>query len=263
MGVNRRGFLKAAGFTALGLAGAKPAVDALTGTEAKASSSSEGASGTRWAMVIDLKKCKAKEGCKACRTACHSQHNVPDFDNKKDECKWIWTAEFEKAFPDHEHHYVADRLKGAPTPVLCNHCDNPPCTRACPTGATFRRDDGIVIMDWHRCIGCRYCLAACPYGSRSFNWKDPRDHIEKIKPEFPTRCIGVVEKCTFCDERIEKKDANGQNLMPFCVEACPEKAMLFGDLSDEESAIRKALGSNFTIRRKPDLGTRPEVYYIV
>jgi molybdopterin-containing oxidoreductase family iron-sulfur binding subunit len=130
--------------------------------------------------------------------------------------------------------------------------------KVCPTQATWKREsDGIVMMDWHRCIGCRYCVAACPYGSRSFNWRDPRPHIGEINEDFPTRSRGVVEKCTFCEERL----ARGE--MPACVESCKERALTFGDLEDPESEVRAILGSSYSIRRKPGLGTRPEVYYLV
>jgi molybdopterin-containing oxidoreductase family iron-sulfur binding subunit len=141
---------------------------------------------------------------------------------------------------------------------LCNHCDNPPCVRVCPTKATFRRADGIVMMDMHRCIGCRFCMAACPYGSRSFNFYDPRKFLPEVPPnkEYPTRTKGVVEKCTFCTERL----VTGQ--LPYCVEAA-KGAMLFGDMSDAGSAPRKALRSRFSIRRNPGLGTQPQVYYLV
>ena len=121
------------------------------------------------------------------------------------------------------------RYTKKPVLVLCNHCDNPPCVRVCPTKATWRRDDGIVMMDWHRCIGCRYCVVACPYGSRSFNWVNPRPHVEDITMDFPTRMKGVVEKCTLCEERISR------NQLPACVEACPYGALIFGDRGDPNS----------------------------
>ncbi len=127
----------------------------------------------------------------------------------------------------------------------------------CPTQATWKRDDGIVMMDWHRCIGCRYCIAACPYGSRSFNWRDPRPFIEEQDPDFPTRTRGVVEKCTFCDERLAK------GKLPACVEACNENCLIFGDLENADSDVRKILEKRHSIRRKPGLGTQPEVYYLV
>ncbi len=257
MDKNRRKFLKLTGLGALGLTAGKYA-DLFGNATPTKISFDEGDTKKRYAMVIDLKKCLAKEDCKLCIDACHKTHNVPDFGNKKDEIKWIWKEEYEHAFPNKENYYLKEELKHSKVPLLCNHCDNPPCTKVCPTQATWKRDeDGIVMMDWHRCIGCRYCMAACPYGSRSFNWRDPRTHIDEISNDFPTRTKGVVEKCTFCDERIAK------DLLPACVEACTEKALFFGDLNDRKSNVRKLLKENFSIRRKPGLGTEPEIYYIV
>ncbi len=214
--------------------------------------------GKRWAMVIDARKCLEEEGCTKCIDACHLTHNVPRFDNPKDEVKWIWKENYEEAFPTEEHEHVPDGIKEKPFLVLCNHCDNPPCVRVCPTQATWRREeDGIVMMDMHRCIGCRYCVAACPYGSRSFNWRDPRPFIKETNPEFPTRTRGVVEKCNFCNERL----AVGK--LPACVEACTCKALVFGDLEDPNSEVRRLLKERFAIRRKPALGTNPQIYYLV
>jgi molybdopterin-containing oxidoreductase family iron-sulfur binding subunit len=113
------------------------------------------------------------------------------------------------------------------------------------------------MMDWHRCIGCRYCIVACPYGSRSFNWKNPRPWTREIQPDFPTRMRGVVEKCTFCEERL----ARGQ--MPACVGACKARAVVFGDIEDPNSDARRMLEGRFSIRRKPELGTQPQIYYLV
>jgi Fe-S-cluster-containing dehydrogenase component len=99
--------------------------------------------------------------------------------------------------------HTSEEMDHRPFLVLCNHCENPPCVRACPTQATFKREsDGIVLMDFHRCIGCRFCMAACPYGSRSFNFRDPRPFIEEHQQSIPTRMKGVVEKCNFCAERL-------------------------------------------------------------
>jgi molybdopterin-containing oxidoreductase family iron-sulfur binding subunit len=178
---------------------------------------------------------------------------VPHIPDSAREVKWIWKAPLASVLPEAEH--VA--MKDVAVPVLCNHCDNPPCVRVCPTKATWRREDGIVMMDWHRCIGCRYCIAACPYGSRSFNWSDPRPRIQAVNMTYPTRTKGVVEKCTFCEERLAK----GQ--IPACVEACPAKAMAFGDLEDPASPVRQMLGTRFSLRRKASLGTKPQTYYIV
>jgi len=265
MDATRRTFLKIAGLSVLGL-GARPAVEAIAESgQPQYTVAAEALKGKRWAMVLDHKQClKAKEGCKKCVDACHHVHNVPDFPNTKDQVKWIWQTEIEHAFPDQVNpyieEYVKDSVKGLPVMVLCNHCDNPPCVRVCPVKATFKREDGIVMMDYHRCIGCRFCMAACPYGARSLNWRDPRPFIkpEFLNRDYPTRTRGVVEKCTFCFERLAK----GQ--LPACVEACKEqKALVFGDLEDPNSEVRQLLRKHPGIQRKPQLGTRPQVYYIL
>lgn len=261
MDSSRRRFLQAAGLSVLGL-GVNSTCDAVA-AEPTFTSEPNALKGKRWAMVVDMKQClKAEKGCKKCIQACHSIHNVPDFGNNKDDVKWIWQTAFEHAFPGAENHvteeYIKDKLNGLPFIVLCNHCDNPPCVRVCPVKATFRRDDGIVMMDYHRCIGCRFCMAACPYGARSLNWRDPRPFIKKLNMEYPTRMRGVVEKCTFCFERLAK----GQ--IPACVEACQkEKALVFGDIDDPNSEVSRLLREHPSIQRKPHLGTRPQVYYIL
>ncbi len=263
MGVNRRDFLKITGLGALAGAGSKVAADLVfkDQAEAREARSNKGAFvGKRWAMVVDTKKCiekVEKDGCRDCAIACHTVHNVPDFGNPKDEIKWIWQEPYEHAFPNQHHPYTAEGLEGAPFVVFCNHCDNPPCVRVCPTKATFKREDGIVMMDFHRCIGCRFCMAACPYGSRSFNWRNPRPFIQNIQENFPTRMRGVVEKCLFCEERL------AEGLSPACVEACKVKALIFGDLEDPDSEVREILHTHRSIQRKPGLGTMPQIYYIV
>jgi len=255
---SRRSFLKIAGVSVLGL-GVKPLADALAKEEGpRVSTDPKALVAKRWAMIVDLTK-TCPTDCKECFEACHRVHNVPHFPNPKDEVKWIWGEKFHHAFPGQDHPYIEDSLKGRPVVVLCNHCDNPPCVRVCPTKATFRRPDGIVVMDYHRCIGCRFCMAGCPFGARSLNWRDPRPFIDakKLNPEYPTRTRGVVEKCTFCDERLAK------GLVPACVEACKEKLLVFGDVEDANSAVRKLLRERHAIRRKPQLGTMPQVYYLV
>jgi molybdopterin-containing oxidoreductase family iron-sulfur binding subunit len=253
MAVNRRKFFKIAGGTALGLA-CRPALPLL----AQEPPIGRPLTAKRWAMAVDLRACRREEGCRDCISACHRVHNVPDFGNPKDEVKWIWTEPFPDVFPGQEHAYLAEEVKKGPVVVLCNHCDNPPCVRVCPTKATFKRkEDGIVMMDYHRCIGCRFCVAGCPYGARSMNYRDPRPFIRQINPDFPTRTKGVVEKCNFCEERLAR------GLLPACVLACKEKALVFGDLENPQSEVRKLLRVHFTIRRKPELGTQPQVYYLV
>jgi molybdopterin-containing oxidoreductase family iron-sulfur binding subunit len=127
----------------------------------------------------------------------------------------------------------------------------------CPTRATWARDDGLVTIDAHRCIGCRYCMAACPYGSRSFNWIDPRPFVQTPMSRYPTRTRGVVEKCNLCEERL------AADRLPACVEACPARAMVFGNLADPASEVRRVLDGRYAVRRKPELGTRPQLYYVI
>lgn len=254
--MDRREFLKLAGLSTLGLGTGWILSRPGEFLEASYLPSKEKLQAKQWAMVVDMKKFKTEEDYARVIEACHSVHNVPDFGNPKNEIKWIWTDTYEHAFPGQENPYLPHEFIHKPFLLLCNHCENPPCVRVCPTKATFKRKDGITMQDLHRCIGCRYCMAGCPYGARSFNYRDPRPFIKKENPEYPTRMIGVVEKCTFCDERLAK------GKMPACVEAS-NGALIFGDLKDPESEVRRVLQSNYTIRRKSELGTRPNVYYIL
>ena len=280
MDSKRRDFLKIAGLSAIAGIAVPSAFSSLLKGEAVASehgaeaaSAAVGAhgaaapAGKRLGMVIDVKKFTANPGlAEKCVSTCHAIHNVPDFGNKKDEIKWVWVDSFEHVFPDDSSHYKQDdALESMPFLTLCNHCDNPPCVRACPTQATFKTKDGVIAMDYHRCIGCRFCMAACPYGARSFNWRDPRGKdengrpfIREINPKFPTRMRGVVEKCNFCVERL----TIGQ--IPACVEvASASKALVFGDLNDPASEISQLLKTTFTIQRKPSAGTHPSLFYII
>lgn len=262
---NRRSFLKVAGLSVFALSGA--ATLAKTAEAAVSPGSYEhagqGLRAKRWAMVIDMRGFRTTEDYRVVMDACHKAHNVPDIrkagDGHEDqEIKWVWTDTYDHAFPDDMNAHLTERVKNKPMLLLCNHCTNPPCVRVCPTQATYKLSNGIVTMDYHRCIGCRFCMAGCPYGARSFNFVDPRTYMNDpvTNPEYPTRMIGVVEKCTFCVERLAK------GLQPACVEAAPDR-IFFGDLEDPESSVRKVLADNYSIRRKPSLGTQPGVYYIV
>ena len=270
---SRRSFLKVAGIAAIGL-GAAPAMnfaasDSHGTAQAVKSKNEEALTAHRWGMVIDTNKI-TDEVVEACTQACHKAHNVPDFNhevdeekypktrpvNHKQEIKWLWEEHFKYAFPDKEDEFLAEKFHDLPFLVTCNHCKSAPCVQACPTQATFKRADGIVLMDYHRCIGCRFCMAACPFGARSFNFRDPRPFIEEINPNFPTRSKGVVEKCNFCAERLAKGE------QPHCVEAS-EGAIVVGDLEDPESEVRALMNEHYTIRRKQSLGTEPSVYYVM
>jgi Fe-S-cluster-containing dehydrogenase component len=255
MKITRKDFLRLLGGSALA-AGAGKLVQIATSPEVSAATEAPSPK-KRWGMVIDLQKCANEPDCDKCLQACHVTHNVPHVPNPAQEVKWVWKEPFENVFPYQQTDYTRQAFAGKMLPVLCNQCAEPACVRVCPTQATWKRDDGIVMMDYHRCIGCRYCMAACPYGSRSFNWVDPRPYIEKPTSEYPTRTQGVVEKCDFCAERLD------QRMGPACVEACPQKALVFGDLNDENSEIRQVLRKRFAIQRRPELGTGPAVFYLV
>lgn len=199
----------------------------------------------KWGMLINLTKCDA--GCTACVDACRKENNVPLFGDKERDIHWIRKAAVKQKFPNAKEQSV---------PLLCNHCENPACVQVCPTMASFVRKDGIVLVDKHRCIGCRYCMIACPYKARSFVFKETHDWTNK---DVPKRMHGVVEKCDLCVHRIDK----GQK--PACVEACANAnkgAMVFGDLNDPESEISKLIANNAVQQIRADLGLKPKVYYI-
>lgn len=267
MTMNRRNFVRIAGLGAIGAVAGElippgkafaSEADATTGASSFHPDRLNPITGTRWAMVVDC-RVATHDNVHAAMHACHQDHNVPQIDSAKEEIKWIWEEHFSHAFHEQDLHHLPEEVAETPTLLLCNHCDNPPCTKVCPTEATWRREsDGIVMMDWHRCIGCRYCVVACPYGSRSFNFRDPRPYVHDPNPYFPTRMRGVVEKCTFCEERL----AVGE--MPACVDATKDSGLLtFGDLDDPNSRVSELLREHFSIRRKPGLGTQPMVFYIV
>lgn len=276
MSMDRRKFLKAAGLSALIGLGGKGAFELLRPGDVEAAlhgeehghghdhdETKEAGPKIRLAMLIDMRAITKEKAEKIIHT-CHYLHNVPNWGDPKNDIKWIWEDEYEHVFPDSYNKYNAEEFMKLPFLLMCNHCDEPPCVRVCPVQATFKRPDGIVAQDYHRCIGCRFCMAACPYGSRSFNWLDPRVSLNreiknngrKLNKQFPTRMRGVVEKCNFCVERL----AEGKQ--PGCVEACPD-VMHFGNLADPDSNVRQILKTRVSLRRKLELGTKPSVFYLV
>lgn len=216
----------------------------------------------RYGMVIDLDKCI---GCQTCAVICH-MHNA------QAPGTW-WSRVFTQGAEEHQSAVGKDgAYKIEYLPLSCQMCDNPACERVCPTGATYTDENGTVLVDYTRCVGCRTCIAACPYGVRQFNWKDP----EKAKAEYgyayghpydvtdepnrtvytQNRPVGVVEKCTFCAQYVE------QGERPACVRACPGKARFFGDLDDANSVVGRMIREKEVYRLKEEYGTEPKVYYV-
>src|SRR5581483_9645081 len=191
------------------------AMPAVTNTAAR-----QGIPGKKFVMVIDLAKC---DGCGKCTVACSKMHFIPP------DRQWIKVLRMQDAETTAPYFF----------PQPCFHCDNPPCTKVCPVDATFKRQDGIVLIDNERCIGCRFCMAACPYGARSFNWARPHDPPEALaegySPEhgFPRR-VGTVEKCDFCP------DMAAQGQLPACAGSCPMGAIYYGD--ENEDAVTNSAG---------------------
>jgi molybdopterin-containing oxidoreductase family iron-sulfur binding subunit len=225
----------------------------------------------KWGMVIDLDKCT---GCGACMVACQAENNiapVTDGSNKLRTLTWMLIYELSngKDFPEHDIAYL---------PRPCMQCGKPSCSTVCPVVATTKDEEGgIVSQIYPRCIGCRYCMAACPYHARYFNWFDPvwPEGMEKtLNISTSVRPRGVVEKCTFCHHRFaaakEKARAEGRDPMkleegeyiPACVEACPTGAIVFGDLNNPEHKVAKLAKSKYAFRLLERLGTEPQVYYL-
>lgn len=200
----------------------------------------------RWGMLIDTTKCS--DGCEACVNACNTEHNlksikdISDHD-KEQSSQWIRKVTLKDK----------QTQKVTVLPMMCQHCENPPCVDVCPTGASFKRADNIVLVDKHICIGCRYCMMACPYKARSFIHEELHD-----QKSYSPRGIGTVESCTFCVHRVDK------NQSPACVDACSKdggKAMLFGDMKDPESELSKTIKSKSSRQIRADLGLNPGVRY--
>ena len=262
--LSRRDFLKLGG--AAGVAALAPAGAALADGESSL------LKGKKLAMVIDLQRCT---GCGGCILSCISENNV--------QTGVTWAKKITKTvgtFPNVRLDFI---------PTLCNHCEEAPCIRACPTKAMHKADGDITAHDPDKCIGCRTCKTMCPYDVISLNttethryWRgkkaaiegctsSPKEMVEKVNgnvipyynkdkestyPDAALRFKGIAEKCTFCDHRV--KDGK----LPFCVQSCPSNARIFGDLNDPNSEVRKLLGKYQPMRLKEHLGTEPKIYYI-
>lgn len=244
--MNRRDFVITAGGLVILGASSAYAVRVLTESFAGGAKTTPPRTEVRWGMVIDLTKCR--QGCTACVDACREENNVAHHGDSRWDIHWIRKVALEKQGEGHGH--------GEPMLLLCNHCDKPPCAQVCPVKATYKRRDGIVVIDHHRCIGCRYCMIACPYNARYFNFKEGEHWPNK---DFPKRSHGVAEACTLCAHLLEK----GQK--PACVAACEgtgANVLHVGNLNDPYSNVSRLIAGNPAKRIRDDLGTEPKVYYI-
>ena len=241
----RREFLGKAGATA-GAAAIAPGVF-LTSPAVARSADKKVTGDKRWGILIDTAKCAG--GCDACVSACETENgwggadNTEKHSNAEQQAQWIRKVQLKEKATGH----------ATTLPLMCQHCETPPCVDVCPTGASFRRADGIVLVDKHICIGCRYCMMACPYKARSFIHEDLKDQ----KPWAP-RGKGTVESCTLCVHRVDEGGT------PACVEACGAEnhnAMLFGDLYNENSKISQQLEQHGGKQIRADLGLNTGVRY--
>ena len=221
----------------------------------------------KWGMVIDLDRCI---GCEACVIACQAENNIPlntqDIFNQRRSIEWIRIERYwEGEFPN---------VKARFLPVLCQHCDNAPCEPVCPVYATYHNDQGLNVQVYNRCIGTRYCQNNCPYHVRFFNFWEPEwpDSLQnQLNPDVTVRSRGIMEKCTFCVQRIRRStreaDREGRELpdgelQPACVQACPTDTLVFGDLNDPNSRVSKLAKDSRNYKLRESLGTEPNVIYL-
>jgi molybdopterin-containing oxidoreductase family iron-sulfur binding subunit len=217
--------------------------------------------GVLWGYGLDLSRCI---GCRRCVYGCVKENNQS---RVNPQLQWIRVVRLKKGslinLENAEHYYNPETVPEPGylyMPVQCQQCDNPPCVRVCPVKATWMEPDGIVVVDYNWCIGCRYCIAACPYKGRVFNWAEPKLPAAEVNTEVHylgnrPRQKNVVEKCTFCIQRVR------QGRYPACVEACPTGTRKFGNLLDPNSEMRYLIENKRVFRLKEDLNTEPKFYY--
>lgn len=223
--------------------------------------------GRRWGMIVDLDRCT---GCQACVVACHSENNIPVVGEKEALLRrtmhWIRIERYwEGTYPN---------VKARFMPVMCQQCSEAPCEPVCPVFATYHTPEGLNAQVYNRCIGTRFCGSACPYKVREYNWFTPEFPLpleEQLNPDVSVRQRGIIEKCSFCIQRIRRveidKAAEGLpvsdgDIQPACVQSCPPSALIFGDLNDPESRASRLARSNRAFRLLEVLGTDPAVIYL-
>ncbi|MHB8792104.1 MAG: sulfate reduction electron transfer complex DsrMKJOP subunit DsrO [Thermoleophilia bacterium] len=257
-GMDRRSFLKLGGLVAA--AGAALPASQLLVTSTMASSGSSSKKAIQYAMTVNLNNC---DGCKECEKACREENNVPDLEATYGEDAvrytpyWIRVAQMKQDLPGAEER---------PIPLLCMHCSDPPCVHVCVTKASFVREkDGIVLIDEHRCIGCRYCVIACPYRARTIVFRENPVPRDEQNSKVPAMMLGVATKCTFCAH----KDLEAGEI-PACVEACAKHmkevggkpALEFGNRNKENEKVARQIAEGEVQVLRPNLEVKPNVYYL-
>jgi len=262
--ITRRQLLRGGGASLAGVAALAAGLGSVVAAQKQKNAT---ASTHRWGMVIDLDRCTA---CAACTVACRQENNIPTFGPEE---------KFDGAHIEWMSMYWDESADGAMPQLLpfpCQQCTDPPCVKVCPVGATYKGTDGITYQIWDRCIGCRYCMVACPYSRRSFNWTEPKwdaVSVQMLNPDVATRPAGVVEKCTFCHHRIkplveqaemEKRPVRDEDCQQLtaCAAACPADAIVFGDQNDPESKVSELNKSPRRFRVLEELDTGPNVVYL-
>ncbi len=221
----------------------------------------------RWGMVIDLDRCT---GCQTCVIACKAENNIPfvgrEEAHRGRDISWM------KIISEKPTGGEGTTMRFIPRP--CLQCDKAPCAKVCPVHATYVDPEGIVAQIYHRCIGCRFCMVACPYTAKYFNWRQyevPESMRRQLNPDVSVRQVGVVEKCTFCHHRLlkakdlaryEDRNLRPGDYVPACAESCPTGAIVFGDLDDQHGEVAKLSRGTRAFRLLEELGTEPKVFYL-
>jgi len=218
----------------------------------------------KWSMVVDIDRCT---GCQACVVACQSENNVPLNDETSFQqhraIEWIRIERYwEGEWPDVKARFI---------PILCQHCENAPCEPVCPVYATYHNQGGMNVQVYNRCVGTRYCANACPYHARNFNYKEPvwpEELKNQLNPDVTVRSRGVMEKCSFCIQRIRRATRTVADrvpdgtFQPACVQACPTDALVFGDMNNADSKVAKLSEDKRHYQVLKALGTDPNVIYL-
>ena len=229
----------------------------------------------KWTMVVDSDRCT---GCQACVVACQAENNIPlntaDIFNQRRPMEWIRIERYWEGIEEAELANDPSKVKARFLPLLCQHCDNAPCEPVCPVYATYHNNEGLNVQVYNRCVGTRFCANNCPYNVRFFNYWEPvwpESLRNQLNPDVTVRSRGIMEKCTFCIQRIRRTERTAKNegravadgeMQPACVQACPTDALVFGDIKDPESRVSRLAKNERHFRLLEKQGVEPNVIYL-